>query len=120
MLPHSNPYRECNVDVLRLLLKHGSDAQNERGMAGLCEHTLKLDGWGQTSFDLDLFKCAVAYVEEKGRGERDNTLSVLCAVCCMLYAVWYCILIQVLLSFFLPLGTTVAWGAIRSLQTSSV
>ena len=72
MLPHENPYRECNVDVLRLLLKHGSDAQNERGMAGLWEHTLQLDDSGQTSFDLDLFKCAIAYVDREEGKERKN------------------------------------------------
>ena len=61
---NKNAYHQCDVDVLHLLLEHGSTAQNERGMEGLCEFlTLRVGG----ASPVPVLKCAIEYHRSMGR-----------------------------------------------------
>jgi hypothetical protein len=59
-----NPYQNGNIDVLNLLLERGSFAQNERGMAGLCEYMVSNRC---SRFELIKLKCAIKYHCSMGR-----------------------------------------------------
>ena len=61
---YGNPYRSGNIDVLNLLLEHGSFAQNELGMAGLCEYMVSNR---YSRFELIKLKRAIQYHCSMGR-----------------------------------------------------